>query len=105
MRAGKPIPRPPGVLTPCAKCAKIPDDKPKSRDHAIEPTTQTRRTLTHWFECRAVGVYPDDPIVRRNAAIIRRVHDEYERHTNPAVGLLRVLLAKIELMNSFSRIR
>ena len=32
----------------------------------------------HYRECRAVGEFPDDPIVRRNAAIIRAVEDEIE---------------------------
>ena len=35
--------------------------------------------LRHYLECRAVGVFPDDPIVRRNAVIFRRIYDETER--------------------------
>ena len=30
---------------------------------------------THYLECKAVGSFPDDPIVRRNASLIRSVED------------------------------
>ena len=33
----------------------------------------------HYMECKAVGRFPDDPIVRRNAGIIRRIEDAQER--------------------------
>jgi len=36
---------------------------------------QSRECWEHYKECRAVGQFPDDPIVRRNAAAIREVED------------------------------
>lgn len=76
-RQGKPVPRPRGTKAPCRLrengCAK--------------GTPENSRTLTeanwqayqHYSECRAVGQFPDDPIVRRNAAIIREAADSAER--------------------------
>ena len=37
------------------------------------------RAYQHYRECRAVGSFPDDPVVRRNAAIIRDLEDLYDR--------------------------
>jgi hypothetical protein len=35
--------------------------------------------LQHYRECRAVGCFPDDPIVRANAAIVRAWEDLRKR--------------------------
>lgn len=81
----KPWPRPLGVVTPCHKCPKVPDDAPKDRHghkhrrYAVEITDKTWATIQHYDECEAVGQFPDDAIVRRNAAIIKRVRDQYRR--------------------------
>jgi len=32
-----------------------------------------------YLECKAVGQFPDEPVVRRNASIIREVEDEFDR--------------------------
>jgi hypothetical protein len=42
-------------------------------------TEQNRAAYEHWKECKAVGIFPDDPIVRKNAVIIQDVHDSYEK--------------------------
>ena len=50
-------------------------------------TPENPRTLTednqlcyeHYLECRAIGQFPDDSVVRQNAAIIREVIDSVER--------------------------
>lgn len=34
----------------------------------------------HYRECKAVGVFPDDAVVRRNAAAIRDVEDVAEQN-------------------------
>lgn len=79
-RAGLPVLRPPGTPTPCDKCPKIPADAPtRSREHAIELSDRNIQAYGHYLECRAIGQFPDDPIVRRNARIIRAVCDEQER--------------------------
>ena len=38
-----------------------------------------QRCYEHYLECRAVGKFPDDPIVRRNAAIIAEVLEQVEK--------------------------
>ena len=76
---GEPKPRARGAATPCWECPKIPPGAPKCiRRYAQEPTDRTRAVLAHYLECRAVGQWPDDPIVRRNAAIIRGIMDQVE---------------------------
>lgn len=77
--------------TPCAECPKIParvvDDDGKVipntpananklRPHAVELTPRLIQAWLHYRECRAVGSFPDDPIVRANAAEFRRAEDE-----------------------------
>ena len=79
-RVGLPVRRPKGTPTPCHKCPKIPPNAPeKTREHAIEMSERTMATYRHYLECRAVGRFPRDRIVERNAAIIRAVHDEFDR--------------------------
>lgn len=70
-------------------------DEPRERDAGCPPLCRTKKgcpkgtpenpqSLTpenemayqHYRECRAVGEFPDDPVVRRNAAFIRSVEDE-----------------------------
>jgi hypothetical protein len=40
---------------------------------AVELSPRNRRAWQHYEQCRAVGQFPDDPIVRRNAAICASV--------------------------------
>lgn len=66
--------------TPCQECPKIPVGAPqKTREHAIELSDKNYQAWQHYLECRAVGKFPDDPIVRRNARVLRDVYDEYEK--------------------------
>lgn len=68
--------RPPGAPPPCDRCPKVPDDAPaKHWDYAVELSQRNERVYRHYLECKAVGSFPDDPIVRRHAGIIRRVED------------------------------
>jgi hypothetical protein len=39
-----------------------------------------REAYRHYSECRATGSFPDDPIVRRNAALIRAQEDQAAQH-------------------------
>lgn len=83
-----------GKMTPCHECEKIPervfDEKgieiPKTpatykklRAHAVEISPIITQAYQHYLECRAVGSFPDDPIVRKNAALFRHVADEAEK--------------------------
>ena len=49
------------------------------RELAVEATDQVWQALQFYRECRAVGRFPRDPIVRRCAAIIRNVEDGYRQ--------------------------
>lgn len=93
MRAGVPLRRPRGTLTPCHKCPKIPADAPRRAWWAAagELSARNRQAYRHYRECRAVGVFPDDPIVRRNAALIRRVEEAFEREPLVQLNALLVL--------------
>lgn len=85
--------RPKGVPTPCHECPKIPADAPaKTREHAIELTEQNFRAWQHYRRCRAVNRWPNDPIVERNATILRELYDELE--ARPMNQLLQALLMK-----------
>lgn len=75
-----PVLRPAGVVTPCFKCPKIPDDAPeRARQYAVEMSDRNRQAFRHYRECKATGRFPDDPIVRRNAGLIREIEDALDR--------------------------
>ena len=75
--AGKPVRRPIGTLPPCRTRA---NGCPKGTPEDSRALTDTNwQAYQHYCECRAVGQFPDDPIVRRNAALIREAADSAER--------------------------
>ena len=81
-RAGLPMLRPPHTPTPCHKCEKVPADARKAgldwrelRKLARDMTPANRAAWRLYRESRAVGHFPDDPLVRWYAAIIRGVED------------------------------
>lgn len=74
---GKPVPRPRGTMAPCRLRA---NGCPKGTPEASRALTEkNRKAFAHYLECRAVGQFPADGIVRRNAAIIRQVMDDCDR--------------------------
>ena len=76
-RDGQPERRPRGVLPPCRYTHKgCPKGTPENQRSLTE---QNRECWDHYRECRAVGVFPDDPLVRHHAALIRDVEDECNR--------------------------
>lgn len=78
---GKPRPRLPNVPTPCWMCPKIPAGEAPFPHNAVEMSPKSWRAYTHYLECRAVLRFPDhDPIVRRNAMLIRMVEDEAQEY-------------------------
>lgn len=97
-RTGLPVLRPPGTVPPCHRCPKVPPDaEEKTWEHATELSAQNRRAYLHYRECRAVGCFPDDPLVRRHAALIRQMEDGHARGEAAApiehlTGLLRNLV-------------
>jgi len=95
-RQGLPVLRPKGTPTPCSWCAKQPADVPaheRTPDTAVELSPANWRAYQHYLECRAVGQFPDDPIVRRNAALFAQAEKLADRiaQLNAAVlgGTLR----------------
>lgn len=74
-RNGKPIPRSLEDALLCQTpegCPKGTPDAPKS----LSPKNE--QALRHYLECQAVGHFPDDAIVKRNARIIREVYTQHE---------------------------
>ena len=64
------------------------------RAAAFDLTPENRRAWYFYRRCRAVGRFPDDPIVSWTAAILRDVYDEAEgapteRLTTAVVELTR----------------
>lgn len=81
-RVGLPVRRPPSAPMPCGGCPKQPRDVPpalRTPETASEMSDKNREAYAHYLECRAVGSFPDDPIVRANAAAIRAVEDMADR--------------------------
>jgi hypothetical protein len=76
MRGGKPLPRPATSPARCDWCPKIaPGDAPKP-ENAQELSQKNLQSYVHYLECKAVGDFPDDPLVKRNAALIRKIEDD-----------------------------
>lgn len=69
-RGGRPVKRQPGQKTPCFWCPKIPPGDGPRPENAAELTPENLAALRHHRECAAVGSFPDDAVVRRNAALI-----------------------------------
>jgi hypothetical protein len=81
-RQGLPVLRPKGTLTPCSWCDKQPADVPpheRTPDTAVELSPKNWRAYQHYLECKAVGQFPDDPIVRRNAALFAQAEKVADR--------------------------
>lgn len=79
-RTKKHMPRGPRDPLACSICPKIPLGAVPVPKNAVELSPKNYRAWRHYLECRAVGKFPDDPIVRRNASILRELYDEYDRH-------------------------
>jgi hypothetical protein len=89
-QGGRPVPRPAGTAPPCRLpqigCLKGTPENP----HTLSPANSA--AYRFYQQCRAVGVFPDDPIVRRTATLIARVEQSFAReqaaaqtHQNPFV--------------------
>ncbi len=98
-RDKQPIPRAKSktgaVNTPCAFCPKIPEHIPdKIPENAVELTERNREAYDHYCECKAVSDFPNDPIVRHNAAIIRGVEDLVVRAEQQKLQMLTIKAAR-----------
>lgn len=62
--------------TPCRTAKGCPKGTPE------DPATlnaRNREAYRHYLECKAVGNFPGDSIVRRNAGIIRSIEESHRR--------------------------
>lgn len=86
---GKPIVRhpknPPMCKTPQG-CPKGSPEKPNTL------SGENKRAYIHYLECKAVGSFPDDPIVRMNARLIQSVLDQAieKKRIDELMTLMRV---------------
>lgn len=86
-RGGKPVPRAPGSKPPCVSCPKIPPGADPNPASAAELTGRSEDAYRHYLECRAVGQFPDDPIVRHTAMLIRSAEDAAQRADSRRLAL------------------
>lgn len=93
---GQPMERPQAgrVYTPCRICPKIPHGEEPAPENAVELSDKNRAAYWHYLQCKGVGQWPDDPIVRRNAGIIRMVEDDVDRQQRDLVPLLLAMLKR-----------
>jgi hypothetical protein len=76
-QSGRPIPRAAGNEPPCRRG---PDKCPKGHPAAGRELTEVNwQAYMHYLECKATGNFPADPIVSRNAGVIRGVEDALDR--------------------------
>lgn len=88
--------RPKGTFPPCGYGpTRCPKGSPTA---GREWTTANRLAYQHFLECKAVGQFPDDAVVRRNAGMIQRIMDQIERGRSKRMEDL--LLASIGVSNS-----
>ena len=65
--------------TPCGTCPKIPPGDPPYSWASQELSEENAQAYAHWKECVAVGHFPDDPLVKRDASLIRDITEAIER--------------------------
>ncbi len=94
LRAGQPIPRPPGTPTPCQKCPKA-DTLDPTRPWLKSPapwkdlSNRNMAAWMHYLQIKATGLCPEDAQVIKNAGLIRMIEDQ----TRPADNGLMMLAA------------
>lgn len=86
LKAGKPVRRPAGKGPPCryphTPCPKGTPENPKTLSALNE------KVLEHYRQCAATGHFPDDPIVKKNAGLIRQVLDRVDRERRETLAML-----------------
>lgn len=75
-RDRQPERRAPGCLAPCRYRRGCPKGTPEAQ---LTLTSQNQQAWDHYRECRAVGEFPDDAIVRRHAALLHNVEESCKR--------------------------
>lgn len=96
---GEPLRRLSSEWAPCRRYAAGKRDKlgpcpkgtPEEQNSLLPENAEAYR---HYKECQAVGNFPDDPLVRRHADVIRSIEQGYERHLDE-LRLTRAMAATI----------
>lgn len=79
-----PIARPRNSKPPCERCPKIPDGAPPRPESAREFGDKEWRVYRHYLTIKAVGptdAERRDLIVRRNAAVLSQVEQQFYQET------------------------
>ena len=90
-RGGVPVRRLPAHTPPCRTCPKQPADVPEDGrcPQTAEELSETNwQAWFHYRQCKAVGQFPDDPIVRRNAAFFAAAEKVADQMDQLNVALL-----------------
>lgn len=96
-RDGARVERVAGQPTPCRWCPKVPRGAPAVPASAVELTARNWAAYGHYRRCRAVGRFPADALVERNAALCAQVREEAaeardrQRHEDLAAALISAL--------------
>lgn len=95
-RGGRAWPKDKRCATECAGCPKIPASAPeKTARYAEEFTDRLWLTYRFYRECRSVMSWPEDPIVRWAARVIRDVEDEVAEKRRNEMQLTMQTLATL----------
>ena len=65
-----------GMEPPCRWCPKIPANAVQIPKNAVELSERNAVAYMHYRRCKAVGRFPVDAIVERNAALILSIEEE-----------------------------
>lgn len=93
-RAGEKSPRPVNVPPPCMRCPKLSSkdrrDDPRP-ENAVELSSKNWKAYLLYLEVKAGAKMPDDPMTRRNCAMIKMVEDDFMRDRTDVTPLIHLL--------------
>lgn len=95
-KTGLPLARPPHTPLPCWKCPKIPHGSDPCPANAVELSPKNALAYEHYLQCKAVGRFPRDGIVERNAGLIRWAEEQAERNRHKVTETLLKLIAGVK---------
>jgi hypothetical protein len=86
---GQPLARPASGVVSVPPCRQPKNSCPKGTPEAKRSLTpQNERCYQHYVRCKATNHWPRDPVVCRNAGLIRTVEDQVERLEQKNLRLL-----------------
>lgn len=94
---GRPARRPKGIPPPCKQCPK------GGPDEFSDLLPQNLECMQHYLECEATGSFPDDPMVKRHAALLKMVRDhadKYQRKEELTASIVNQYTAQVMAMAS-----